>query len=144
VDPDEIIRRLGLQPHPEGGNYKETYRDRPADGGRGACTHIYYLLKAGDVSHWHRIDVAEIWHWYGGAPLALSLSADGETVATATLGLDLAAGQRPMAVVPARHWQAARSTGAWSLAGCTVAPAFDFAGFELAPTGWAPEGGTGR
>lgn len=142
MDADAVIALLGLEPHPEGGHYRESFRDRPDGGGRGATTAIYYLLRAGEVSRWHRIDAVEIWHWYAGAPLALSLcvpGAPGQDVETARLGPDLPAGERPQGVVPAGAWQSARSLGAWSLVGCTVAPAFEFAGFELAPAGWSPE-----
>lgn len=138
--PDELIRRLGLQPHPEGGHFVETYRAPAAAGGRGATTAIYFLLRAGESSHWHRVDAVEIWHWYAGAPLELSISDDGRVSRTLTLGVDFAAGQRPQAVVPPHAWQAARSLGDWTLAGCTVSPAFEFAGFNLAPPGWAPGG----
>ena len=137
---DQIIAALGLQPHPEGGHYRETFRDAPAEGGRGSSTAIYYLLRAGEVSRWHRIDAIEIWHWYAGAPLTLSVSTDGEKVQTHQLGPDLAAGQRPQAVVPTGAWQSAVSAGDWSLVGCTVSPAFQFEGFELAPEGWTPSG----
>ncbi|MEI6558203.1 MAG: cupin domain-containing protein [Rhodospirillaceae bacterium] len=139
-----IIATLGMQRHPEGGWYVESYRHPAEDGGRGACTAIYFLLEAGERSHWHRVDAVEIWHWYAGAPLALGLSADGSSVTTLTLGPDLAAGERPQAVVPAGAWQAAGSLGAWTLVGCTVSPAFSFDGFELAPPGWAPGPAAGR
>ncbi|MCG8356840.1 MAG: cupin domain-containing protein [Kiloniellales bacterium] len=138
MDADQIIDRLALMPHPEGGHFRETYRHEPADGGRGATTAIYYLLKAGEVSHWHRIDAVEIWHWYAGGPLVLSISENGHDAEALHLGPDLAQGQRPQAVVPAGAWQAAESLGAWSLVGCTVAPAFEFDGFELAPPDWRP------
>ena len=138
---EQVIAALGLEPHPEGGHYHETFRDRPADGARGAATAIYYLLRAGEVSRWHRIDAIEIWHWYAGAPLALSISPAGQGVETRRLGSDIAAGERPQAVVPAGAWQSAVSLGDWSLAGCTVSPAFAFEGFELAPEGWEPGGG---
>ena len=134
----EIIAKLGMRRHPEGGWYVESYRHRGVDGGRGACTAIYFLLQADERSHWHRVDAVEIWHWYAGAPLALGLSEDGEAETILTLGPNLEAGQRPQAVVPAHAWQAARPLGDWTLAGCTVSPAFDFAGFEMAPPGWAP------
>lgn len=134
---EAVIARLGLLPHPEGGHYRETFRDRPADGGRGACTAIYYLLKAGEISAWHRVDAVEIWHWYAGAPLELDI-ADAGGRATVRLGNALDAGELPQAIVPAHAWQSARSLGAWTLVGCTVAPAFEFAGFEMAPPGWAP------
>ena len=137
---EAVIAALGLEPHPEGGHFRETFRDLPPDGGRGAATAIYYLLRAGEVSRWHRIDALEIWHWYAGAPLALSVSDEGNGVTTSNLGPDIAAGQRPQAVVPAGAWQSAVSLGDWSLLGCTVSPAFEFAGFELAPKDWTPEG----
>lgn len=137
-DADAIIRRLALRPHPEGGHYRETYRHIAGGGGRGAMTAIYFLLRAGEVSHWHRVDAAEIWHFYAGAPLDLSIAAAGSKPEMHMLGPDLAAGAAPQIIVPPGAWQSARSRGAWTLAGCTVGPAFDFAGFELAPPGWAP------
>ena len=135
---DAIIRALDLQPHPEGGYFRETFRHVPPQGGRGAMTAIYYLLKAGEVSAWHRVDAAEIWHFYAGAPLTLSLSKDGAQLERIELGPDVGAGERPQAVVPAGCWQSARSRGDWTLVGCTVGPAFECAGFELAPRGWSP------
>lgn len=136
--PEAVIDRLGLKPHPEGGHYAETWRHVPEGGGRGAGTAIYYLLRAGERSHWHRVDAAEIWHFYAGGPLRLLLSEDGRTVTEAVLGIDFAVGQRPQVVVPAGVWQAAEPLGAWTLVGCTVSPAFEFAGFEMAPQGWRP------
>lgn len=137
--PEDIITILGLQPHPEGGHYVETYRHVGDQGNRGACTCIYFLLREGERSHWHRVtDAVEIWHWYAGAPLRLSLSDDAKTVRSQVLGTDLPAGQRLHGVVEAGVWQAAESLGAWTLVGCTVAPAFDFAGFELAAPDWQP------
>lgn len=135
---EDIIARLGLQPHPEGGHYAETWRHAPEGGGRGSGTAIYYLLKAGERSHWHRVDAAEIWHFHAGAPLRLSLSEDGLAERDEMLGADLAGGQRPQVIVPPFCWQAAQSTGAWTLVGCTVSPAFEFAGFEMAPKQWRP------
>ncbi len=135
---DAVIAELGLAAHPEGGHYRETYRHRPDGGGRGACTAIYYLLKAGEISRWHRVDAVEIWHWYAGAPLVLTISENGQDTQARHLGPELAAGQRPQAVVPAGAWQTAESLGAWTLVGCTVAPAFEFSGFELAPEDWRP------
>lgn len=129
---DETIAALGLAPHPEGGHYRETFRHVPPGGGRGAMTAIYYLLKAGERSHWHRVDAAEIWHWYAGSPLALYMPERN------ILGPDLAAGQRPQLTVPAHEWQSAESLGDFTLVGCTVGPAFEFAGFEMAPKGWRP------
>ena len=134
----EVIAALGMTPHPEGGWYVETFRDAPL-GGRGLSTAIYYLLEQGQRSHWHRvIDAAEIWHFHNGAPLELGLSADGRVAKLEILGLDLAQGQRPQIVVPANHWQSARSLGDWTLVGCTVAPGFEFSAFEMAPLGWTP------
>jgi len=132
-----IIGALDLRPHPEGGHFRETWRDSPADGGRGAGTAILFLLAAGERSHWHRVDAAEGWHWHAGAPLALRIS-DGGTPAIHSLGPDLAAGESLFAMVPEGHWQAAESLGAWTLVGCTVSPAFLFEGFEMAPPGWEP------
>jgi predicted cupin superfamily sugar epimerase len=136
----DVIRLLDLRPHPEGGHYRETFRDpRQSPDGRAFSTAIYFLLAAGERSHWHRIDSVEIWHWHAGAALALQIAGTHGT-ATMRLGADLAAGERPQAVVPAGAWQAAESLGAWTLVGCTVAPGFDFSGFELAPKDWAPPG----
>lgn len=137
-DSDAVIRALGLQPHPEGGFYAETWRDAAPEGSRGSGTAIYYLLRAGEISAWHRVDAAEIWHWYAGAALRLRLSDDGRELHEIALGPDIAAGQRPQAIVPPQGWQSAESTGAWTLVGCTVSPAFEFAGFEMAPPGWEP------
>lgn len=134
----EIIAALGLQPHPEGGWFCETYRHVPPAGGRGAITAIYYMLQAGEKSHWHKVDADEIWHFYTGDPLELSLSKDGRTIERHVLGTGLSAGQLPQIVVPAGTWQSARPLGAFTLAGCTVAPAFEFFGFELAPKDWRP------
>jgi uncharacterized protein len=136
----EIIRLLDLAPHPEGGHFRETFRDAcTIAGGRAASTAIYFLLAAGERSHWHRVDAVEVWHHYAGAPLALTIAAsDNGPTERVTLGKNLAAGERPQAVVPARFWQAAESLGAWTLVGCTVAPGFEFAGFELAAPGWRP------
>ncbi len=134
---DEVIALLDLKPHPEGGHFRETFRDAPA-GGRGASTAIYYLLKAGEVSHWHRVDAAEVWHWHAGAPLVLTISPNGHDAEARHLGPELRTGQRPQLVVPPGHWQTATSLGAWTLVGCTVAPGFDFAGFEMAPPDWRP------
>jgi predicted cupin superfamily sugar epimerase len=133
-----LIERLGLRPHPEGGYYRETWRAAAEESGRGAGTAIYYLLPAGERSHWHKIDAAEIWHFYSGAPLRLSLSEDGMQAEERILGTDFAAGQAPQIIIPKDWWQAAESLGDYSLVGCTVSPAFDFAGFEMAPEGWAP------
>jgi predicted cupin superfamily sugar epimerase len=135
----DVIRLLGLQPHPEGGHFRETFRDPATDAnGRSLGTAIYYLLGVGEVSEWHRVDAAEIWHWHAGAPMVLTLSENGHDASAHHLGPDLRAGQRPQLVVPAHCWQSATSLGAWTLVGCTVSPGFDFAGFEMAPPGWRP------
>ena len=136
----DIIARLELKPHPEGGHYRETFRDSRLDtNGRSLSTAIYFLLARGERSHWHRIDAVEIWHYYAGSALSLQM-ADDRGKRGVRLGPDLAAGEAPQAIVPAQAWQSAESTGDWTLLGCTVAPGFDFAKFELAPKGWAPEG----
>lgn len=135
----DIIRLLGLQPHPEGGHYRETFRDTHTDqAGRACSTAIYFLLARGERSHWHRVDAVETWHWHAGAPLRLKISDNGART-TLMLGSDLAAGERPQGVVPTNAWQAAESLGDWTLVGCTVAPGFEFSGFELAPKGWSPD-----
>jgi uncharacterized protein len=144
---DEIARLLDLEPHPEGGRYRETFRDAATvasgvDAARAASTAIYFLLRAGEVSRWHRVEAAEVWHWYAGAPLALTLAHAGGR-RDIRLGPDLAAGERPQGVVPAGAWQQAASLGDWTLVGCTVAPGFQFAGFELAPPGFEPGSGEG-
>lgn len=140
---DDIIRLLDLTLHPEGGYYRETFRDeRCGPGARAASTLIYFLLPAGQTSAWHRVDAAEAWHFYAGAPLRLSLWRAGTPVQTVRLGIDLLAGERPQYVVPASFWQMAESLGAsegdFSLVGCSVAPGFEFSGFELAAPGWQP------
>jgi predicted cupin superfamily sugar epimerase len=134
----EIIRRLDLQPHPEGGWYRETFRDVAGADARARSTAIYYLLEAGQRSHWHRVDAAEVWHFYAGAPLKLSLAPPAGAPQTLVLGPDLHAGQRPQIVAPEGWWQSAESQGAYTLVGCTVAPGFEFSGFEMAPPGWTP------
>jgi predicted cupin superfamily sugar epimerase len=135
----ELIRLLDLQPHPEGGHYRETFRDtRTIETGRAASTAIYFLLARGERSHWHRVDAVEVWHYYAGAPLTLEIADDKGSIERLTLGPDIAAGERPQGVVPAGAWQAAESLGDWTLTGCTVAPGFEFAGFELAAKSWVP------
>jgi hypothetical protein len=129
----EVVRALGLGPHPEGGHYRETWRDRPADGGRGVATAILFLLAAGEASRWHRVDADELWVWQAGAPLALDVGVERQV-----LGPALGTGQVLEGLVPRGAWQAAASCGAWTLVTCVVAPAFRFEGFELAPEGWSP------
>ncbi|MFE1600651.1 cupin domain-containing protein [Methylobacterium sp. ID0610] len=134
----EVIRLLDLKPHPEGGHYRETFRDPREIDGRAASTAIYYLLDVGETSEWHRVDASEIWLWHAGAPLVLTMSPNGHDAEALHLGPDLARGQRPQIVVPAGHWQTATSLGAWTLVSCTVAPGFRFEGFEMAPPDWRP------
>ena len=139
AEAEAVIRRLGLTRHAEGGWFRETFRDASgAAGTRAASTAIYYLLQTGEVSRWHRVDASEVWHWYAGAPLRLTLSSDSGASESHIVGADLASGAEPQRVVPAGLWQTARSLGDWTLVGCTVAPGFEFAGFELAPEGWEP------
>jgi predicted cupin superfamily sugar epimerase len=132
-----IIAKLDLKPHPEGGHYRETFRDTHLVDGRAASTAILFLLARGERSHWHRIDAVEIWHYHAGAPLKLSL-VDGVSEQIVRLGGDISADEIPQVTVPARAWQAAESLGDWTLVGCTVAPGFTFESFELAPMDWSP------
>ncbi len=138
MNADQVIAQLGLEPHPEGGHYRELWRDPAEDGGRGVLSTILYLLEPGEHSAWHRIDAVEVWHHHAGATLELQVSEDGAGRRTHRLGADFAAGEVAQAVVPAGAWQSARGLGDWTLVGCAVAPAFEFAGFELAPPGWSP------
>ena len=135
---DQIIARLGLQPHPEGGHYRETYRDNRGNNARAHSTAIYFLLAKGEISRWHRVDAAEVWHWHAGAPLALSIAPPDGMAVEVRLGIDLEAGERPQCVVPPGYWQSAVSLGDWTLVGCTVAPGFLFEKFELAEEGFSP------
>lgn len=133
-----VREALGLSPHPEGGHYRELWRDRPASGRRGAGTSILFLLAEGERSRWHRVDAAEVWLWQAGAPLLLGIAAADAGRQERRLGPDLARGEALQGVVPAGAWQEAASLGAWSLVSCVVAPAFEFSGFEVAPVGWSP------
>jgi uncharacterized protein len=130
----DVIALLDLKPHPEGGHYRQIFRDPHQVNGRAASTAIYFLLKRGERSHWHRVDAVEVWHWYAGSPLDLRIRRE-----TIRLGPDLTAGERPQAIVPAQAWQSAESRGDWTLCGCTVAPGFEFSRFEVAPEGWTPD-----
>ncbi len=138
----DIVRLLDLAPHPEGGFYRETFRDSTTlPGTQRACsTAIYFLLPQGIVSRWHTVDAVETWHWYAGAPLLLSIAPPkGGRITKLRLGCDLSLTEMPQVVVPTGHWQQAESLGAWTLLGCTVAPGFQFSGFTLAPDGWCPD-----
>jgi len=138
LSPADIIARFDLKPHPEGGYFRETFRDSRTDAnGRAISTAILFLLARGERSHWHRVDAAEAWHHYAGSALVLEIVEDGRRQSV-RLGSDIEAGETPQAVVPAHAWQAAHSTGDWTLVGCTVAPGFDFAGFELAKPDFLP------
>ena len=134
----DIIRLLGLKPHPEGGHFRETFRDTRVENGRAASTAIYFLLARGERSHWHRVDAVETWHYYAGAPLVLEMAGE-HGVRRMKLGPDISMGERPQGIVPAGTWQAAESLGDWTLCGCTVAPGFEFSGFEMASPGWSPK-----
>ena len=135
---DELIQLLQLKPHPEGGHFRETFRDHAGHDGRSRATAIYFLLKQGESSAWHRIDAAEVWHFYTGAPLLLRIASQAGHVEMHWLGADLAAGERPQAVVPPGAWQSAETLGDWTLVGCTVAPGFLFEHFQMPPAGWKP------
>lgn len=135
----ELIERLRLAPHPEGGWYRRTFTHHDVGhDGRPLGSAILYLLNHGDRSHWHRIDAVELWHFHAGDPVVVQLSPDGVRVRTRILGPDPLDGQEPQVIVPAGTWQTARSLGSWSLVGCSVTPAFRAEGFELAPPGWQP------
>ena len=134
----DIIKRLDLKPHPEGGHFRETHRDEAGHSGRAHSTAIYFLLARGERSHWHRIDAAEVWHYYSGDPLKLEI-VDGSKEMIVRLGPNVHADESPQAVVPARAWQAAETTGDWTLCGCTVSPGFQFEKFELAAKDWSPK-----
>ena len=138
MNADDCIRTLDLQPHPEGGFYRETWRAPAHAGERATGTAIYYLLQAGRGSHWHRVDATEIWHYYAGAPLELLLSSDGAAADSVVLGTDLARGERPQIVIDAQVWQSAKTLGEFTLVGCTVSPGFEFSGFVMAEPGWSP------
>lgn len=138
-----LIEQLGLTAHPEGGWYKETWRGEPGTDGRAKGTAILFLLRAGEASHWHTVDAAELWFWQAGDPVELRLAAsdDGPT-RSVILGADVGAGEQLQGLVAPGEWQAARPYGAavhgYSLVSCVVVPGFDFAGFVLAPAGWEP------
>ena len=134
----EVIALLELERHPEGGWYRQTFADPGRQDARHLSTAIYYLLEGHDLSAWHRVDAAEIWHWHAGAPLKLRLSREGNSIDEHILGPDLRAAERPQVIVPRHCWQTAKSLGDWTLVGCTVAPGFQFSGFEMAEANWEP------
>ena len=137
---DDVIEKLGMQSHPEGGFFVETFRDPDGVEGRGHSTAIYFLLKAGETSHWHRVDATECWLWHAGAPLSLKISNDESApIVDHTMGPDVLSNQEPQVIVPKGAWQSAAPLGDWTLVSCVVAPAFRFEGFELAPPDWSPE-----
>ncbi|MDJ0615050.1 MAG: cupin domain-containing protein [Rhizobiaceae bacterium] len=136
---DDIIEKLNLMPHPEGGYFRETFRDPKETNGRSVGTAIFFLLKAGEISRWHKVDATEIWHFYAGSPLKLGLAEENGSAETLILGNDLADGQLPQHVIPTGWWQQAQSLGEWTLVGCTVSPGFEFSGFEMAGEGWEPK-----
>jgi uncharacterized protein len=136
----EIIAQLGLQPHPEGGWYRETWRSEVTSGQRAGATAILFLLDEGERSHWHRVDAAELWLWHAGAPMTLQIAAnEGSAPTRSRLGSDVLNGEMPQLLVPSSHWQAAEPDGGWTLVSCVVSPAFDFSGFELAAPDWSPD-----
>ena len=135
----DLISKLNLSPHPEGGHFRETFRDENSVDGRSVGTAILFLLRAGEISHWHRVDASEIWHFYACAPLELRIAEKEATpIDRKLLGIELSAAQSPQIVIPAGYWQSAKTTGDWTLVGCTVSPGFEFSGFELAEQGWSP------
>lgn len=137
---EEVVNLLEMAAHPEGGYFVETFRDEVTDEtGRAASTQIYFLLPEGITSRWHKVDAVETWHFYAGSPLELAISTDGKSTQKILLGADLLQGERPQGIVPRHAWQQARSLGTWTLVGCTVAPGFQFEGFEMAPDNWSPE-----
>jgi uncharacterized protein len=137
VKADEIIAALGLQPHPAGGCYGERFRDFPGADGRARSTSIYYLLRAGEIMRWHHIDTAEVWHWYDGDAVELSLVGSG-TINRALLGPKVSEGQRPQVVIQSGAWQCAKPLGSYALCGWTAAPGFELSKLKIAPEGWAP------
>lgn len=138
MNAQQVIEKLGLEAHPEGGWYKRTFCDENGVGDRPQATAIYFLLEADKASRWHKLDVTELWHFYAGAPLELSMSPDGKWLEMLVLGPNILGGEMPQIVVPKGNWQSAQSTGDWTLVGCTLSPGFEFSGFEMAPEGWYP------
>ena len=136
----QVIEALGLEPHPEGGHYVETWRGEPGPDGRAVGTAILFLLAEGERSHWHRVDATEIWHFHAGDPIRLRIvTADGDPIVDTVVGPDVVNGHLPQVTVPVGAWQSAEPLGAWTLVSCTVTPGFEFDGFELAPPGWSPD-----
>jgi predicted cupin superfamily sugar epimerase len=143
MDAASVIENLGLVPHPEGGWYRETWRAPGREGERAAATAIYFLLKPGERSHWHKVDASEIWLWHAGGPVRLRIADAGTAPVDVMVGPDIERGQQPQAVIAAGQWQAAEAGESWALVSCVVAPGFEFSGFSLAPDGWEPEHGEG-
>ena len=139
LNASDIIEKLQLAPHPEGGHFRETFRDEQLKDGRSVGTAIYFMLQAGEISRWHKVDASEIWHFHAGAPLELGLADPEENSQRLLLGTDLSRDQLPQRIVPAGWWQQARSLGDWTLVSCTVSPGFEFSAFEMAPPGWEPK-----
>lgn len=139
TDARRQIETLGLEPHPEGGWYRETWRAAAAHGERGTATAILFLLEAGQRSHWHKVDATELWLFHAGSALRLLTAAsDAGPVRETRLGTDVLAGERPQLRVAPAEWQSAEADRGWVLVSCIVSPAFEFAGFTLAAPGWAP------
>lgn len=135
MTPEDLIARLGLSRHPEGGWYRQTWVEGSQPRASGTC--IYFLLKEGEASHWHKVDATEIWHFYTGQPIELRLSAtDHGPAEVHSLGPDFNAGQVPQLIVPEGYWQMAAARSGWALVGCTVSPGFEFDGFTLAAPGF--------
>lgn len=142
MDARSVIEQLALEPHPEGGWYRETWRAPALEANRGACTSILFLLEPGGRSHWHRVDATEVWLHHAGGALTLRTAAGGQ-VLERRLGPNILAGDAPQAVVAAGEWQSAEAMDGWVLVGCVVAPAFEFSGFEIAPPDWSPDDQSG-
>lgn len=141
TDVDKIVQALNLEPHPEGGWYRETWREQTDSGSRAHATAIYYLMAAGQRSRWHQVDAAELWLWHAGHPLTLDIAEAGAPVSV-PLGPDVFAGQRPQRLIPRFAWQAAHAAEGWALVSCVVAPGFEFSGFVMADPGWTPANGS--
>ena len=139
TDAKALIETLGLAPHPEGGWYRETWRAETSPGERASATSILFLLEAGQRSHWHKVDATELWLFHAGSALRLETAAsDTGPIRAARLGPDVLSGEQPQLRVEAGDWQSAEADLGWALVSCVVSPGFEYAGFTLAPPGWAP------